>query len=125
MACGVFQQIKSIHHSSFLYENSDFPTFFPATFSSRVCHQGAYRFGSPVYLYISSLYIFYDLYKYKISTKPIHYKTKCAHMTSVVCGSSTHTPIYDIKAMMIEDGDITCTLVSTVKYSYQLKAGGC
>ena len=48
MVCGVFQQIKSIHHSSFLYENSDFPTFFPATFSSRVCHQGAYRFGSPV-----------------------------------------------------------------------------
>ena len=33
--------------------------------------------------------------------------------------------IYDIKAVMIEDGDITCTLVSTVKYSYQLKAGGC
>ena len=49
MVCGVFQQIKSIHHSSFLYENSDFPTFFPATFSSRVCHQGEYRFGSPVY----------------------------------------------------------------------------
>ena len=48
MVCGVFQQIKTIHHSSFLYENSDFPTFFPATFSSRVCHQGAYRFGSPV-----------------------------------------------------------------------------
>ena len=48
MVCGVFQQIKSIHHSSFLYENSDFPTLFPATFSSRVCHQGAYIFGSPV-----------------------------------------------------------------------------
>ena len=51
MVCGVFQQIKSIYHSSFLYENSDFPAFFPATFSSRVCHQGAYRFGSPV-LYV-------------------------------------------------------------------------
>ena len=49
MVCGVFQQIKNIHHSSFLYENSDFPTFFPETFSSCVCHQGAYRFGSPVY----------------------------------------------------------------------------
>ena len=48
MVCGVFQQIKSIHHSSFLYENSDFPTFYPATFSSRVYHQGSYRFGSPV-----------------------------------------------------------------------------
>ena len=51
MVCGVYQQIKSIHHSSFLYENSDFPTFYPATFSSCVCHQGAYRFGSPVYLH--------------------------------------------------------------------------
>ena len=48
MVCGAFQQKKNILHSSFLYENSDFPTFFPATFSSRVCHQGAYRFGSPV-----------------------------------------------------------------------------
>ena len=48
MVCGVFQQIKNIHHSSFLYENSDFPTFYPETFSSCVCHQGAYRFGSPV-----------------------------------------------------------------------------
>ena len=52
MVCGVFQQIKSIHHSSFLYENSDFPTFFPATFNSRVCHQGAYRFGSPVLAFL-------------------------------------------------------------------------
>ena len=48
MVCGVFQQIKNILHSSFLYENSDFPTFYPETFSSCVCHQGAYRFGSPV-----------------------------------------------------------------------------
>ena len=36
-----------------------------------------------------------------------------------------HIPIHDIKAMMIEDGDIISTLVSTVKYSYQRKAGGC
>ena len=49
MVYGVFLQIKDIHHSSFLYENSDFPTFYPETFSSRVCHQGAYRFGSPVF----------------------------------------------------------------------------
>ena len=31
-SCGVFQQIKSIHHSPFLYENSDFPTSYPETF---------------------------------------------------------------------------------------------
>ena len=55
MVCGVFQQIKNIHHSSFLYENSDFPTFYPETFSSHVCHQGAYRFGSPVFSCISAI----------------------------------------------------------------------
>ena len=48
MVCGVFQQIKNIHHSSLLYENSDFPTSYPKTFSSHVYHQGAYRFVSPV-----------------------------------------------------------------------------
>ena len=32
----------------FCMKNSDFPTLYPETFSSCVCHQGAYRFGSPV-----------------------------------------------------------------------------
>ena len=53
MVCGVFQQIKNIQHPPFLYENSDFPTFYPETFSSCVCHQGAYRFGSPVLMILA------------------------------------------------------------------------
>ena len=61
MVCGVLQQIKSIHHSSFLYENSDFPTFYPATFSSHVCHQGGYRFGSPVLLCMAVVHFFENL----------------------------------------------------------------
>ena len=41
------KETYTTHH--FCMKNSDFPAFFPETFSSRVCHQGAYRFGSPVF----------------------------------------------------------------------------
>ena len=39
-------------HSSMTIESNDFPTLGPKTFSSSVCHQGAYRFGSPVLINI-------------------------------------------------------------------------
>ena len=99
MVWGVLQQIKSIHHSSFLYENSDFRTFYLATFSSPVCHQGAYRFGSPVLvamLYVCSIVwlpfcsVTFDLERSHLLIVYACLHTCCSHFLTIIAGVDLH-----------------------------------
>ena len=69
------------------------PDFLSQTFSSRVCHQGAYRFGSPV-LSCSFVKLHFEVIEvitfYKFYTKLIPIPTK----SSIICSRNVTMKLY-------------------------------
>ena len=100
------ERTYTTHH--FLYENSDFPTFYPETFSSPVCNLGAYRFGSPVLWWnfhggYGTIDLFYFIYLFILFYLFAFFRVK------------------DMVVMSCRGGHLPCALVSIILQCYHSK----